>query len=282
MSKVCLAGDDWGAHAAFQGLLPIYGKDIEVLSNDESLLSLARKIGCILIASFDESSAKLVLCAGYKPIINTATLSKKTFLNIHYSILPKYRGFHSTVWAIINNEAELGLTVYRMNQHIDDGPILVQHSLPNDGTSTSRYYIEKLNGWVQANIGRVVEAYLNGDILEEPQNKTLATWFGRRGKEDCKIDFAQPHRYIQNMFRVLVPPYPLPFIRQTKAGNEFNVLNVEYLYCEVQNHIGRILNIDDTGIYVSSAQGYVILKELEDRDGNRIDQNIFKIGTYLG
>lgn len=68
-------------------------------------------------------------------------MNKNKIINIHYSLLPKYRGYHSTVWAIINDEKYLGLTIHEMSEYIDDGDIIYQYKVENDKKNFRRIYV---------------------------------------------------------------------------------------------------------------------------------------------
>ena len=277
--KICLAGDGWGAIAAYRSLRKTF-KNIDLISSDQLLLSEAFK-DHLSVVDFNHTDTDLVVCAGYKPIIPVELLVKKTFINIHYSLLPKYRGQHSTVWAILNNEKELGLSIHLMSEYIDDGPVIYQHSIKNDFKSTSVFYMDSFNNWIEKNLGSVIKKFIEGNIQPVNQDKGKATWVGRRRKTDCKIDFSKDHKYLNNFFRALVPPYPLPYIELIKDGKQYAVKKAYFIERNVQSHIGRILNIDNEGIYIGSKDGYVILNQLVDENDNPVDYKNFRIGFFL-
>jgi methionyl-tRNA formyltransferase len=276
---LCLAGDGWGAIAAYRSLREVF-INIDVLTSDEELTKEVQAPHNV-IENFNQTNSNLIICAGYKPIISQQQLIEKKHINIHYSMLPKYRGLHSTVWAILNDEKELGLSIHIMNEFIDDGPILYQHSIANDGKSSSRYYMEYFNKWIEDNLGLVIEKYIKKEITPYEQDKSLATWVGRRKKNDCKIDFSKDHFYLKNFFRALVAPYPLPYIELLKSRSEYSIQKVTFLKRDITAHIGRIVNIDAEGVYVSSKDGYVVLNEILDQDNQAVEYSRFKIGTFL-
>jgi len=277
--RLCLAGDGWGAVAAYKSLKNTF-KSFDVLTVDQDLKDDFSS-DIIEISSFDQTDAEVVICAGYAPIITKNQLKQKTFINIHYSLLPAYRGIHSTVWAIINDEDNLGLTIHLMNEYIDDGPIIKQYSVKNDRSSTSAEYMIKFNGWIKENLGWVIDDYLSGKISLQIQDKRMASWVGWRNMLDCKIDFSRDHRYLKNFFRALVDPYPLPYIELQKTREEFEIQAVDFLSRNISTHIGRILNVDSEGVYISSNDGYVVLKEIYDREGNKVDYSNFRIGAFI-
>lgn len=271
---VMLLGSGWGALAAYKSLIRVFPK-LKVVTEDRSL--------CVR-SSLEENDIysfknKLLIFAGYKPIVPATVLQNNLCINIHYSLLPKYRGFHSTVWAILNGESELGLTIHLMSKYIDDGPIIHQYKVNNDFSRTSREYMECFNTYIEAHLGKIIIAFLHGEVQPVQQNKYLATWVGRRKKEDCLIDFNKSLKYQRAFFRALVNPYPLPFIRY--KDNEYIVTQVAFHEMNVETHIGRILNIDNEGVWVKCLDGYLIIKEMIDKCGNKVDLEGFMIGVFL-
>ena len=103
IASICLCGDGWGAHAALVGLHP-HHSDVVVVSQDKDVLNEAIKRGYETAADIKLTVARLYICAGYTKIIDKMFLEHNRVINIHYSLLPKYRGLHSIVWAILNNE----------------------------------------------------------------------------------------------------------------------------------------------------------------------------------
>ncbi len=138
--RVCLAGNGWGAVSALKGLLSEY-KNIQVVSNDEDVVMLAQKNGFRVTNNLYEVNADLFVCAGYTEIIKERFVSSNKILNIHYSLLPKYRGLHSTVWAILNGDDKLGLSVHLMT-HLEKKR--VEHLMDNG--STLKAAKEKVQG----------------------------------------------------------------------------------------------------------------------------------------
>lgn len=275
-SKISFLGEGWGAVAAVRSLQKYF--KLEYLASDDNVIK-ELKGDFTLIESIQDLSCKIVVCAGYKPIIKSYLIEKHTILNVHYSLLPSYRGLHSTAWAIMNGEEYLGLTIHIMNQFIDDGPILHQKKIINDQLSSASYYIEEMNNYVQDNLGNVVLQFIQGLIIPYDQEKKNASWVGKRGKKHNLIDFNESFEYCTRLFRVLRSPYPEPTIIYKKKI--YHVGEVSFHYSKVNSDISRISNNDDDGVWVKSKEGYIILREIKNLNGSKADRNIFKIGTYL-
>lgn len=273
--RIILVGGGWGAIAAFKGLIQT-SLPVLVHTDDEEL----QKLSCHSLSSaLDQLQGELIIFAGYKRIIPSSILDKNTCINIHYSLLPKYRGFHSTVWAILNDEPELGLSIHLMNEFIDDGPIIVQYRVSNDFVRTSTQYMLLFNTYIQQNLGRIITEFINGDIVPSPQDKSNASWVGKRNLEDCRIDFDRPLQYQKAFFRALVPPYPIPYFE--RKGEKFLVKEANFFPSSVVTHIGRILNIDEEGLWIKVQDGYLVVKEVFDSNQQPVSLSRFSIGQFV-
>lgn len=273
--RIILIGDGWGAKAVLEGLrnfrLPVF-----IVSSDEEILNLAENE---TTPDLDIYENELLLFAGYKPIVPKKVLESNVCINVHYSLLPQYRGLHSTVWAILNDEEYLGATIHLMDEFIDNGPILYQYKVKNDRESNSRQYMEMFNSHIKDVIGYVLTDFLDGKIIPQKQDKNNASWVGRRNEKDCMIDFAKHLSYQKAFFRALVDPYPLPYVMHN--GNKYVVTKVKYHLSDIETHLGRILNVDNEGLWVKCADGYLVLQELRDVDNQVVPMSAFRIGQYM-
>lgn len=276
--KICLAGDGWGAVAAFKSLTKLID-NLFILTNDSELIDLIRPNDS-LVRSLYDLDVDYIVCAGYKPIIKPDLTDKMNIINIHYSLLPKYRGLHSTVWAILNGEDKLGLTIHLMNQYIDDGPVIYQKEIQyNSQTSTD--IMEACNLFIEDNLCTIMSDFINGKIVPIKQDKSQATWVCRRNLDDCIIDFNCSISFLKRFFRALVKPYPLPMI--IVRGKRYQV--TDYLLIERNYHMknGYVVNIDNEGVWIKISDGLLIIKSITDMNEHKIENTeLFKIGMKLG
>lgn len=261
---VALAGDGWGARPALRSLQARFSS-LEVLSDDPEVLALLRPADRAVRALRD-FSAETVVCAGYQPIVPAAQLQARDFINIHYALLPRYRGMHSTVWAILNGEPELGLTIHLMNEDIDDGPILGQYRIPYTA-QTSAEVMEACHAIVARELGGVVQGYLEGRIQPVPQDKSRATWVPRRNRADCRIDFSQSCEQLARAFKALVRPYPLPML--VSRGVEYEVSQASIIHRPYVCTPGRVVNVDGEGAWIKITDGLLLVRALE-REGQAV------------
>ena len=277
--EICLCGDGWGALAALEGI-SLNFRDVTVVSNDEDVVNKAISKGFEISQSIFDADAKIYVCAGLTTILKNDFLEAHKVINIHYSLLPKYRGLHSTVWSILNDEEYFGLTIHVMNEFIDDGPILYQYKFRNSGQN-SREVMEECNKHIATNFSGILGDLINSKIQPISQKKNEATWVCRRNLDDCLIDFNQSVRFLSLFFRALVEPYPLPRIKTNKCIVE--VTKYELFECDYYMTNGRVVNIEGENVWIKISDGFLIVSEVRDcSTKSKLDLDcIFKIGMRL-
>jgi methionyl-tRNA formyltransferase len=185
----------------------------------------------------------LLVSANYRFLIEPDLIAMPNVmsLNIHGSLLPKYRGRAPLIWAIINGEAVTGITVHRIDEGCDTGPILLQRSveIPDNATGAD---MVALYGQIYPDlIVSAIETLETRRYALVPQDERLATWYGRRTPEDGRIDWSWESKRIQNWVRALAPPYPGAFC-----------------YCQGERLVVEKVSISDWGFPKGSPIGSLI------------------------
>ena len=132
-------------------------------------------------------------------------------LNLHDSLLPKFTGFSPVLWALISGESEFGLTVHRMDDGLDTGDILIQHSLPIKPTDTGTELVLRGMDLIPGALRDALSALESGTAVWRPQNKAERTYFHKRSERDSLIDWGWPAEDLERFVRALSAPYPRPF-----------------------------------------------------------------------
>lgn len=278
-NEIIFAGSGHGGIVAFKSLQTIFSH-INVITDDSEIINLFRNTDK-KIESMLDNDVDTVVCAGYHSIISEDVLKKKTIINTHPSLLPKYRGMHGLVWAMLNFEKELGFSIHIMNKYIDDGDILEQFKIRYDN-QTSQEIMNKFDEYVLKNLGRVVKEFIEGKIIPKKQNREEATWVAKRNIDDCIIDFSKSNQYIEMLFKALVRPYPLPMIRIKNELYEISSYQLKEVTYEM--HLGRVINIEDNQAYIKVSEGILIIGNLIDFETKKeiFDiSNLLKIGQRL-
>lgn len=276
-AEIALAGDGWGAIAALKSLQRQFQR-IAVITADTDVDAM-RRSSDRAVRTFDESSGTVAVCSGFNRLLPPSVLGRKiVFINVHYALLPKYRGHHAAMWAILNGETTHGMTIHLMDARMDAGPVLLQRPFTCEGMN-SREMIETCNQLAEEWLGRTVIDFLNGRIVPQPQDESMATWCPRRNLDDCVVDFESGTDHLLRLFRALVRPYPLPMLRLGGALLEISsarVLRRPYL-CT----IGSVVNVDDSGAYIKVGDGLLVVEGLL-RDGAAVrPQEVLRIGQRL-
>ncbi|MEX6780121.1 methionyl-tRNA formyltransferase [Limnospira fusiformis] len=140
-------------------------------------------------------------------------------INLHPSLLPKYRGRASINWAIINGESELGLTAHFIDEGIDSGDIILQEKFELKPDEDIQDALTKLMPLYRSVTRQVIQYFQLGSVPRYPQNESLAISFPSRKPKDGKIDWGQSAEKVCNLIRAVTYPYPgaFSFLRGTKV-----------------------------------------------------------------
>jgi methionyl-tRNA formyltransferase len=160
----------------------------------------------------DAFSIDIILSANYLFLIERSLFSKaKLAVNIHGSLLPKYRGRTPHVWAIINNEPKTGVTAHLIDDGCDTGDIVKQKEVKINHTDTGADILEKFNKLYVPLVDEILSDFERGSIKHLPQNNKNATLFGKRTPDDGRINWGWQKERIRNWVRAQAYPYPGAF-----------------------------------------------------------------------
>jgi methionyl-tRNA formyltransferase len=129
-------------------------------------------------------------------------------LNMHGSLLPKYRGRVPVNWAIIRGETETGATLHYMTEKPDNGDIVAQQAVPILPDDTAHEVFQKVTVAAEMALNGVLPALLAGKAKPEKQDLSKGAYFGGRKAEDGVINWSQSAVEIHNLVRAVAPPYP--------------------------------------------------------------------------
>ncbi|MGH8677728.1 MAG: formyltransferase, partial [Burkholderiales bacterium] len=132
-------------------------------------------------------------------------------LNMHGSLLPKYRGRAPVNWAVINGERETGATLHYMVEKPDAGDIVDQQAVPILPDDTAYDVFNKVTVAAEMVLDRSLPGLIDGIAQRRPQQLAQGSYFGGRTPEDGRIDWRRPARVVHNLIRGVAPPYPGAF-----------------------------------------------------------------------
>ena len=132
-------------------------------------------------------------------------------LNMHGSLLPRYRGRAPVNWAVLNGETETGATLHVMAAKPDAGDIVAQQAVPILPDDTAKEVFDKVTVAAEIALWSVLPQLLRGNVPRRANDLSRGSYFGGRRPEDGRIDWAQPAQTIYNLIRAVAPPYPGAF-----------------------------------------------------------------------
>ncbi len=132
-------------------------------------------------------------------------------INLHGSLLPRYRGRAPLNWVLVNGETETGVTLHHMDEAADHGDIIAQRAVriaPEDSAAT---LWRKLLGAAETLLTEMYPAIAAGGAPRRPQDHAAATLMRRRRPSDGRIDWGRPARELHNLVRAVTHPFPGAF-----------------------------------------------------------------------
>jgi methionyl-tRNA formyltransferase len=224
----------------------------------------------------------LIAVAAYGQILPQSLLDLPRFgcLNVHTSLLPKYRGAAPIQWAILNGDAETGVTIMKMDAGLDTGDILDQAKTPiypDDNSETLHDRLARLGAELLA---KTIPEYVAGRIPSQAQPAEGVSHASKIKKQDGHIDWTQPARVIWNRVRGLVPwPGAFSYLPGQPQPHLLKIWQAEVV--ERSGSAGEILQADKAGIVVGCGQDALKIVNLQREGGRRLSAQEFLAGHPL-
>lgn len=149
----------------------------------------------------------------YRSMLGTPLLraARRGALNMHGSLLPKFRGRAPVNWAILKGARESGATLHYMVERADAGDIVDQQAVPILQDDDAREVFAKVTVAAETVLTRSLPGLIAGNAPRKPQPVEPGQYFGRRRPEDGRIDWTRPALEIHNLVRAVAPPFPGAF-----------------------------------------------------------------------
>jgi methionyl-tRNA formyltransferase len=224
----------------------------------------------------------LIAVAAYGQILPKAILDLPRFgcLNVHTSLLPKYRGAAPIQHAILNGDAETGVTIMKMDVGLDTGDILMQERMPIAASDNSQILHDRLANLGAELLVRTIPQYVSGSIQPRPQPVKGVTHAPKIKKTDGEIDWTQPARVIWNRVRALVP-WPGAFTH-LPAQPQPHLLKIwEAEVVERTGEAAHVLQADKHGIVIGCGSEALRILVLQREGGRRLSAAEFLAGHPL-
>jgi len=218
----------------------------------------------------------MIIVAAFGQILRPEVLNlpQHGCINVHASLLPRWRGAAPIQAAILNGDNQTGITIMRMDPGIDTGPTLSQASVHISDDDTAATLSLKLSAIGVDLITKTLPQYLDGTLVPKPQDDSLATYAPMIKKEDGLLDFSQPARYLERKVRAF-NPWPGAY---TLWKNQVLKIHRAHALEAPTDGIGtRIIHQDLPAITTRS--GILIIDELQPAGKNKLNGKTFLLGA---
>ena len=234
------------------------------------------------IAELRALTPDLIVVVAYGQILPPAILALPKFgcVNVHTSLLPKYRGAAPIQRAIADGEKETGVTIMQMDAGLDTGPVLTLRRTPITAADDSKILHDRLAQLGAELLAETLAGYVAGSIAPQPQPAEGATYAAKIKKEDGQIDWDSPAEKIFNRLRAFTPwPGAFTFLAAEPKPLLLKIWRLEPV--EVSGIAGKVLSADKSGITIACGEKAVRILELQREGGKRLTAEQFLAGHPL-
>ncbi len=220
----------------------------------------------------------MVTCA-FGQILNEEVLNcaKHGVINIHASLLPKYRGSSPIQWSILNGDSLTGITIMQTEVGIDTGDMIAKRSIEIDPNENAEQLFEKLSLLASEFIVGVIDSIENGTAVYQKQDDSLATHVKMIEKTDGEINFNQTAKNVHNKVRAFNPwPCCYTFLNGEQLKIWKTTVNES-----VVGRVGEVVKADKFGLVVACGEGGLNLLEVQTSGGKRLDFKSFLAGNKI-
>jgi methionyl-tRNA formyltransferase len=254
------------------------------------------------VAKLRDLAPELIVVAAYGQILPPDILDLPQYgcLNVHTSLLPKYRGAAPIQRAIARGDAETGVTIMKMDAGLDTGPMVAQRRTPISPQDDSASLHDRLARLGAELLVQTIPDYVAGKIQPQPQPAEGVSLAPKIQKEDGRIDWQLPAQTIWNRLRAFTP-WPGTFTFLRNAGHRLGTNSPVEKHAgpapdapktlllkiwkaevvEASGEAGAVLSADKNGILVACGQGALRILELQREGGRRMSAAEFLAGHPL-
>ena len=234
------------------------------------------------VAKLREFEADIFVVAAFGQILSKEilTMPKYGCVNIHASLLPKYRGASPIQWAVLNGEEVSGVTIMQMDEGIDTGDILMQETVALDAKETGESLFDKLAVCGADLIVKALDAIEAGKVTPVPQDEAKSTHVGMLKKEFGRMDFSQDAIVLERKIRGLNSwPSAYTYLKgKTLKIWDADVVNADK---DSKAQCGEVLEVTKDSFLVMTGNGLLAIKEVQLEGKKRMDVKSFLLGNTI-
>ncbi len=222
--------------------------------------------------------ADVAVVVAYGRIVPRAVLDAPAAgcVNVHASLLPRWRGAAPIQWSIVHGDEETGVTLMQMDEGMDTGPILATASTliaPDDDASTLSERLSKMGAEL---LRGQLPRYVAGDLTPQPQEEGAATMAPLLKKDHGRIDWNKSARAVHNQIRGM---NPWPGAHTVLGERRIKVHRTLASTLDPEGAVpGQVIALDREGILVACTEGTLEIQELQESGRKRVDARSFASG----
>lgn len=220
-----------------------------------------------------EINPDLIITCAYGQIVPQGLLDipRLGCINVHGSLLPKYRGASPIQQALINGDLKTGVTIMEMISKMDAGDMFIKEVFDIDNRDNYTSLCDKIaNAGISALL-KVVPNIINGTAIKEKQDESLVTYCSKIKKEDEHLDLSLTNIEVVNMIRALSET---PGSNVLLDGQVFKIYEAEISSLN-EGEIGQIIRADKTGLIVKTGKGSIKLLQVQKQGKKKMDYKSF-------
>ncbi len=234
----------------------------------------------LFAATLRSWAPQMIVVVAYGRILPSSVLElpPQGCLNVHYSLLPKYRGASPVVWTILGGEEKSGVTTMKLVKEMDAGPILFQEEISLAPDETAASLETKLTPIGARLLLETIRRLKEGSITPKPQKGEDATYASLLKKEDGRIDWTQPAEAIERRVRAF---YPWPSAYTYLRGKLLKVYRAKVILGEEKGDPGEVVRADSGGLWIATVQEVLSLEEVQLENKKRLVAAEFLKGARI-
>jgi methionyl-tRNA formyltransferase len=233
-----------------------------------------------LLAELKSLAPQVIVVAAYGQLLRPALLTIPPLgcVNVHASLLPKYRGAAPINWALIRGERVTGVTIMLIDVTLDTGPILLQTELAIEPFDDAGTLQERLAACGAETLLHALDGMESGALKPMPQDHVQATYAPKLRKEDGIIVWGRSADDLAHLIRGVTP---WPGAVTTHRGKPLRIWRATSRPMSGSGRPGRVATIDALGIRVETGDGSLVLFEVQPASGRRLGPAAYARGPAL-
>lgn len=227
----------------------------------------------------EEAHPDLLVVVAYGEILrnDVLNLAPHGAINVHPSLLPKYRGATPIPAAILNGDSETGVSIIKLVRRLDAGPVLARESVTLDGTETTGTLSGRLAEVAASMLPRVCVDWVAGRIEPEPQDEAQATYTREWTRNDARIDWTKSAPEIERLVRA-ADPWPVAWT--TFEGEQLRIRSAGVVEPSSTDAPGTVERTRD-GVVVATGAGLLALGMVQPAGKRAMDATAWWNGLRI-